>query len=96
MDLKEKDRMFFLTLDKDILATQLLEVAVVLVKHIRRYVEDNGIILGESHTLNRLLREAKKLLDEIGYVDQILESRKLPSYFFDDRDPEELPEPSST
>ena len=75
--MNERERIFYVTLDKDILATQLLDVAIVLIEHIQKYAKENGIILGESHTLNRLLKEAQNLLEESVHVSQTFKSRKL-------------------
>jgi hypothetical protein len=54
---------------KDILATQLLEQSVVIVQTIREYAKKNGIILPENETLNRLFMEAKRILDDLNYLE---------------------------
>ena len=63
------ERNFYSALDREILTFQLLDIAITLVKRIRRYAEENGILLGESHALNRLLKEAQNILDETNYLE---------------------------
>ena len=69
------------TLERDIVALQLLEVSIYLIEGIREYAEENEIILGGSQKLDRLLNEAKTLLEEENYLTQ---PSKLKNWLTDD------------
>lgn len=78
-----------------LLVSQLLEVAVALIKAIKEWANDNDIVLGESHKLNMLLNEARSLIEEIDRTQLRRKFRKLASDDFLQLHPstEDLTEP---
>ena len=70
---------------------ELFEALGIATKRLVEYVNENDIPLNESLVVS--LQRAIMIYDELLISKNITKSLKLPASFFDDRDPEELPEP---
>lgn len=79
------------------LCEELLETLTITLTFIKDYTEEHNIPIPNREKLAYLLQKTILLLEECGLsqtnLQKSLKSRKLPNHFFDDRDPEELPEP---
>jgi hypothetical protein len=84
-----------ITLNRDVITIQLLEVAISLIKQIKKYAEENGIILSENPKLNMLLNEAKTLLEEDVYISEKITSKFFIRRFFTrEKSDEDFTEPT--
>ncbi len=66
-----------LRLHQDIISLQLLESAVNLINYINEYCSENGIVLNENPKLNRMLNEAKTLLEEDVFLSEKTSIRRI-------------------
>jgi hypothetical protein len=74
--LKEENQDFFTCLKSDILASQLLETAIILIEAVKKWAEENGIDLSDCDRLNTLIADAKKLIRELDYLNSSTHSLK--------------------
>ena len=77
------------------LSFELAEIVLTLLNQIIDYCKENHIPIHKETGIWNLMREARhrfKLIENLNSYQY--KSLKLPVSFFDDRDPEDLPEPN--
>jgi len=67
--MNERNDDYSFRLTKDVLAIQLLEIAVALIHQIRNYAKQNAIVLIENPSVDILLAKAKNLINEMETIE---------------------------
>ena len=81
-------------LDAKIILNKLLTLNLTLYHELMRHAETHNIPLPLNHKIINLVNEIEQVNNRLNNLNSpAFKSLKLPLSFFDDSDPEELPEP---